>query len=141
MSRSLKLTFEAPAIGLFEGRSCYRMRVVASEGDGVPDEIFLWTKAPANPIGGKVRNRFQTICGPFELGIGPGAPDEPLPIGAPDEAEFPPEFRSDVMDILLPSTESYAEVKRQVIALVRELLLALDRLDTLAVEDVVTVVS
>lgn len=125
MTYRVKLTPSAPETVRFLGRNTLRMRIVASDAENMPNEIFLHQRIPVDLSAGETQDEFLAICSPFDLSA--------YPVGDPADGQSPAFFRKAEIDVLLPGIDTsnafLAEVVAQVSHLT-ELLQGLDRLET-----------
>jgi len=121
----IKLTPSSPEIVKFKGRDTFRLQVVASDGENLPNEIFGHQRTLIDANTSTTADEFCFICSPYDLSI--------YPANAPAAEQSPAFFRKDTIDILLPGVEKYEEVwgsiQTQVCALIT-LLESLDDLNT-----------
>ena len=121
--RHIKLTPYTPARTVFRNRDCYRVKVVASNENHMPKEIFGYQRTLLDPEQGTTCDEFSFICSPYDLTI--------YPKNSPDPAQFPQYFRKDTFDIYVPGIGEAAEVLADVEAQVCHLVSLLNKLDKL----------
>ncbi len=121
----IKLTIEEPTRAWFDSRCVFAVRITASEGQNMPNEIFLHQRTLVDPYTNKVQDEFLAISSAFELSTYPANAPQPQ-----ESYEFP-FFRKDTIFVYLPSvtkaTEFVTEVQNQVATLIK----VLDKLDEL----------
>lgn len=130
MQYAITLTFQTPEPVTFRGREVFRLVCTASGGTNMPNEIFGHQKALVDPTTGLQQDEFSFICSPYELSI--------FPANEPSVSQSPAFFRKAEIDILLPTVTMYTDTKAEITSQVDRLLTLLEALDTLQVEDVVT---
>ena len=119
----IKLTPSAPTPIKFEGRNVFRIQIVASDAENMPNEIFGHQQTLVDPDTLEKQDEFCFICSPFDLSTYPA--NEPAP------TQTPAFFRKDTIDILLPGVEIADEVIAEVNDQVAHLLVTLEKLDVL----------
>lgn len=101
----------------------FRIRITAKDNVLMPKHIFAHQKWLVNPYDGTEADEFCFIASPFDSTI--------YPIGQPDPNQFPPFFRKDQIDVLVPSTEDAETVWDTIHLHVCNLAEAYNRLDAL----------
>lgn len=123
MTYRIKLTPYTPSIVKLDGRDTFRVRIVASDGEGMPNEIFGHQRTLVNPDTLEYQDEFVFVCSAYDLSI--------YPAEEPSESQSPAFFRKDTIDILVPGVEMAAEVIAEVQAQVCHLVVLLEKLDEL----------
>jgi hypothetical protein len=123
MTHKIKLIVESPTRVAFKGRDSFRIRVTASSGVNMPEEIFGHQKTLVDPYTEETQDEFVFVCSPYDLSI--------YPANVPDEEQSPAFFRKSTVDILVPGIDMAEEVITSISEQVDELVKLLNRLDTL----------
>lgn len=111
----------------------YRMRVDASDGVGIDNEIFRYYEKPVNPITGVYPSVFHGVCTWVEM--------SDLPTDAPEADADPRAFRLTYFDIVVDTVDVAQEVWELVQAQVQALLDAIRRGEDLEAGDPVTLIG
>jgi hypothetical protein len=107
----------------------FRLRVEASAVDehgnptGADPNVFLYLRKPVNPYTGTADDIFQAICGPVDL--------SDYPIGEPDPEKAFPFLRLSYVELDLRATSVAEEIWGVIAREVNQLLVALQRMETL----------
>lgn len=113
----VKLTPYTPEVVVFRGKDTFRVKVVASNANDMPSEIFGHQRTPIDTATSTYQDEFVFVCTAYDLST--------YPTNAPDTSQDPPFFRKDTLDILVPNIETgnkvIEEVKDQVAVLVADL--------------------
>lgn len=125
MDYYIQLTVETPQAVKFFGRDVFRIRVTASGGVNLPNEIFLHKRTLVDPNTSYQADEFIAICGPWDLAT--------YPVDEPEPTQDPPFFRKAAFDILTPNVSSADETIVSVQKQVEFLLSTLKQLDKLEV--------
>jgi hypothetical protein len=135
MARAITLTRQAQSSGTSWGRLGFRFTVTASGGVNVENEIFRFLRRPVDPSDpdSTQEDVFSGICRPEEMSA--------LPINAPQTDADPAWLRLATLDLVFASETDAEATWTTIQADVRTLLLALDKMDVLSVESVVTVAT
>lgn len=123
MAYRIKLTPFTPELIKFLGRDTFRVKVVASDGEGLPNEVFLHQKTLVDPNTNSQQDEFVAVCSPYDLSI--------YPANTPAVDQSPAFFRKDTIDILVPGTEMAQDVINAVLEQVCHLITLLEKLDEL----------
>jgi len=123
MSCRIKLTFQSPEVAKFLGRNTLRLRVTASNGEEMPDEVFLHQRTLVDTDTDEWQDEFVAICSPYDL--------SDYPVDEPTTEQFPAYFRKATADIYLPGISVFSEVKEDIEAQIRFLVQLLDKLEEL----------
>ena len=122
--RGLSLVREEIAREFVKNRGdVFRLRITATDNVLMPKHIFAHEKNLVDPYDGTYGDMFCFIASPFDVTI--------YPAGEPDPNQFPPFFRKDQIDILVPSTEDADTVWKLIHEQVCNLVAAYNRLDAL----------
>ena len=124
MAYRIKLTPYTPSRVKLAGRDTFRLRIVASNGEDMPNEIFLHQRTLIDAVEETTRDEFVCIASAFDMSI--------YPINDPEETQSPAFFRKDTMDIYLPSVTVVDEVIDEVEAQVAALINVMRTLDELS---------
>lgn len=104
----------------------WRIRIVASDAENMPAEIFGHQNRLVDPHTGLTGREFCFVCSPEDLVV--------YPVGQPATLQTPPYYRLDTIDVVVASRQIglalWAQVETRVCALVE----ALNRKDRLAAE-------
>jgi hypothetical protein len=129
MARRLLLTRSVTPNVNHHFLGAYRLRVEASNAEGVEPYVFMYERMPINPYTEEILDEFFAVASPVDMSEWPaGEPDDTLPF---------PFFRSNVVEVDLRSAGRVDELWELIQEQVSRLLLALDALDTLEVDDTV----
>jgi len=109
----------------------FRLRVVASDGCGLENEIFRYYQQPAEEFSGDVKSVGSGVCTWPEM--------EDLPVGAPADEAIPQAFRLAEWDQIYGSAALADEVWDILQDHTQKLLNAIDRGQTLEVQESVTI--
>ena len=112
-------------------RNTTRLRVIASAGVNVPEEIFVHKESPLDPYTQETTEEFVHIAKIYDLNLYP----RNAPATAPNS---PPFYRKAIIDIQLPDNVEADEVLQKIYTQVQELLNELAALENLEEEDAVT---
>jgi hypothetical protein len=123
MSCRIKLTFQSPEVAKFLGRNTLRLRVTASDGEEMPDEVFLHQRTLVDADTDEWQDEFVAICSPYDL--------SDYPVDEPTTGQFPTYFRKATADIYLPGISVFSEVKEDIEAQIRFLVQLLNKLEEL----------
>lgn len=123
MAYRIKLTPSEPVRVILEGRDAFRVRIVASDGENMPNEIFLFQRTLVDALTERECDEFMCVCSAFDISI--------YPANEPSTTQSPAFFRKDTIDILLPSVTLVDEVIEAVEAQVGVLVQVLGQLDNL----------
>lgn len=129
MTYRIKLTTQSPEVTKFKFRDVFRIRIIASDSEDMPSEIFLYQKTLVNPQTGEDTDEFIAICSPFDLSI--------YPANEPNPTQDPPFFRKDTIDVLLPSVETVDTFVTSVQEQVCHLISLLKKLDDISTTSVI----
>lgn len=129
MSYHIKLTPYTPDVVRFKGRDTFRVKIVASDGHNMPNEIFGHKRTLVDSVTNTQQDEFCFVCSPYDLTI--------YPANEPDPEQSPQFFRKDTIDILVPGVEMAEEVILEVQAQVNALISLLKALDRLNAADVI----
>ncbi len=104
----------------------FRLRIEASDdlATGADPNVFLYRRNPPNPYDGTVVDNFFAVAGPLEMAD--------YPVGEPDATKTYPFFRLPFVEVDLPSTATATDFWNLIIREVDQLLITLDRLESLA---------
>lgn len=123
--RRIKLQFFSPLRVRLAGFDSFRVKVVASDGNLIPNEIFGFQRTLIAGDVPQTCDEFQFVCSAYDLSI--------YPVDEPDPEQSPQFFRKDTIDILVPGVgaadEAMADIEAQVCRLITTLNL-LDNLDS-----------
>ncbi len=124
-SRGLALTpfFQREFIAGTGGYDGFRIKIVASDGDEIPDAIFAYRMLPLQPGQAETIGFFSHVCSSVDL--------EQFPLGAPRVNATPPWFRLDFVDVVLRSRAEADEFYAAVVADVANLVESMDHEDKL----------
>lgn len=131
MARGIRITREDVEVADLDGLRVYRLRVTASDGDGLPNAIFLHQRVIpdiATPL--VTRDEFVAIASPVDLTV--------YPATNPTVGQDPPYFRKTSYDVLLRSTEEVEELWLTTQVAVESLYEASLRLDVLFDAETIT---
>lgn len=110
----IKLTTSTPEVTKFKGRDTFRVIVVASDAEEMPNEIFVHQRTLVDPYTNDTQDEFCFIASPYDLSI--------YPANEPSPTQSPAYFRKDTIDILVPgiliAEEVIAAVEEQVCHLI-----------------------
>lgn len=122
MGRHITLT---PEVSPYtdESQSTVRLRITATSGFGMPNEVFAYLERPLIAGAQATEGVFSHVCSPVDL--------EDFPINAPAANALPPWYRADRVDLLFRSRSQAEAAREAIFAGVENLILALDKLDTL----------
>lgn len=109
----IKLTPATPSVVKFKGRDTFRVQIVASDADNMPNEIFGHQRTLVDPHTNTYQDEFCFVCSPFDLST--------YPANEPDSEQSPQFFRKDTIDILVPGIEMAEQVIEEVTAQVQQL--------------------
>jgi hypothetical protein len=123
MTYRIKLTASTPSIVKFKGRDTFRVQIVASDAEDMPNEIFGHQRTLVDPDTNTYQDEFCFVCSPYDLSI--------YPANEPDPEQFPQFFRKATIDILVPGVEIAQEVIEEVQEQVCHLITLLNKLDEL----------
>lgn len=123
MAYRIKLTPYMPEIIKFKGVDSFRVRIVASDAEDMPAEIFGHQQTLLDPDTQTTVDEFCFVCSPYDLTA--------YPINTPAVDQSPAFFRKDTIDILVPGVEMAQEVITQVTEQVTHLIVLLNKLDEL----------
>lgn len=132
MARSITLTRAAQTTGTYYDLSGFRFTVTASAGSGISSAVFRFLRRPINPANyadGQV-DEFNGLCTVEEMAS--------LPLNNPEVDADPAFCRKASIDLIFATQEEAAETWAAIKADVLELLEALDRMDVLSAQEVVT---
>jgi hypothetical protein len=101
----------------------FRVKIVASQGVLIPDEIFLFQRDVLNPQTGAYSDHLVTVCSPEDLVT--------YPVNDPMINDLPPYFRMSVIDVLVGSREIAEAMWDAIDEQVDHLIAALNRKDRL----------
>lgn len=126
--RYLKLTrLQQERVTLPNKGNGFRVVIEASDGVGMPDEIFGFERTLIDPYNNQYSENFAFICGPWDLVT--------WPVDEPREEDQPAYFRKSVLDLVLPA-ETYAEQFWEELKLeLCNLIAALNAMDNLEEQD------
>lgn len=127
MTRRIKLTVQSPTRVKFRGEDTFRMVATASDGDGVPNEIFVHQRTLVNPLTRRECDEFISVASAYDLSI--------YPANEPDDSQSPAFFRKSTIDILVPSVSVFDQAKIDLETQVCHLVRVLNRLDVLSETD------
>jgi hypothetical protein len=99
----------------------YRLRMQASEADGLDLNVFLYLGLPLGIGETEQRAEFQGVCSPYDM--------SDIPAGEPAESADPPWVRHSAVDLLFRSLTDYTEGRSTLIGQLQTLLFVLDELD------------
>jgi hypothetical protein len=105
----------------------YRLRIDAIESDGIEERVFVWRRDPVNPYTSEVTNTFFTVASPVDM--------EEYPPEEPDPYKAYPFFRRSWVDLLFRSVSQAEEAWQLIVQEVNNLITALNKLDTIELED------
>ena len=124
MGRGITLNREAesilPVINRGDG---FRLKVTASDGVLMPNEVFLFQRDVLNPLTGTYADHLVAVCSPEDLVT--------YPITDPMVTDLPPFFRMAVIDVIVGSREIAEDAWSVLQEQVEGLVLALNRKDRL----------
>lgn len=125
MVHRIKLTPYTPETVRFRNRDAFRVKIVASDGDGLPNEIFGFQRTLVDANTEEQCDEFSFVCSPYDISA--------YPANEPDPDQSPQFFRKATVDILVPSLTVAQEVLEDIEAQVCRLVQLLDQLDDLRV--------
>lgn len=127
-TRGITLTRSAESIQAIPNRGDgFRIQIVASGGDMIPNEVFLFRQNLLDPITGLTGDEFCAVTSPEDLVT--------YPIGEPAVTASPPFFRKDTIDVIVGSRKVADDMWTAIKTRVCELVDALNRKDRLVVEE------
>lgn len=95
----------------------FRMKIEATEAEGLPLEIFGHQRVAVDPDDENVKDEFIFVCSPYDLTL--------YPANTPDSEQSPPYFRKAVVDVVLPAQttadEMWDAIKTEVCILIEAL--------------------
>lgn len=121
--RYIRLRRFVPTATVAVGREAFRMQIVASHGDEIPNEIFLHKRSLIDPYRSTYIDEFCAVASAFDFTI--------YPATAPNPTQSPPYFRKSVIDVYLPSLAVADQFWQDIQAEVANLINSLNKLDTL----------
>lgn len=77
MPYSIRITYDTPVQQMIGGIGVFRLRVTASEAEGVPPEVFLLKRVLANSVGPTYKEEFITVCTPRHIANHPANTPDP----------------------------------------------------------------
>lgn len=107
----------------YQGVDAVRVRIEASNGEGMPDKIFAYLLLPMKPAAGSREGAFSHVCSPVDLEEYPE--DDPIPGYRPEW------FRLNYVDVHLRSRAEAKQFIQDVVDDVNRLKNTLDVMDTL----------
>lgn len=131
MSRGIKLTPEFQENFIVNAFTGFRLRVTASEANGLSDSIFLYVARP--PVGAETES--QGVI----MGVCSAADMADWPDGAPEPNAVPAWYRRAVLDVVCPSRIDadllWARIQKEVEVLIE----SLNATDELAISEPVVI--
>lgn len=107
--------------------SAYRLKVVASDAEGLENRVFLFRRDAINPYTSEATDSFVAICSPVDM--------DHYPPAEPDPAKEYPFFRMDTVEVDFRSTATAEDVWSIIKKEVCILLEGLDRLEILNLKE------
>lgn len=107
--------------------SAYRLKIVASDAEGLDNRVFLFRRDSINPYTGVALDTFLTVCSAVDM--------EDYPPAEPNPEKLYPFFRSDTIELDLRSTSIAEDIWSLIKQEVCILLEAIDRLAVLKVKE------
>jgi hypothetical protein len=126
MTRRIKLTIATPEPDIFNGYEVFRVRIEASGGEDMPNEIFGHQRTLVDPQTGLEQDEFCFVTSAFDLST--------YPAHQPQTGQSPAYFRKSLIDVLMPNLLVANNFIAGVQAEVARLIYIMDHLDLLAVE-------
>lgn len=123
MTYRIKLTVSTPDIVLFKGRDTFRVHVVASDAEDMPNEVFGHQRTLVDPDTNTYQDEFCFVCSAYDLST--------YPANTPDSDQFPQFFRKDTVDILVPGIEIAQATIESIQEQVCHLIVLMNKLDDL----------
>jgi len=123
MAYRIKLTPFTPSFIKFRGRNVFRVKIVASDAEDMPNEIFGHQRTLVDPDTNEYQDEFCFVCSPFDLST--------YPANEPDPTQTPQFFRKDTIDIYVPGIEIAESTISSVQEQVCHLITLLGKLDEL----------
>ena len=122
----LRPEYSKPPLGADIGNA--RLRVVVTDADGIPSQIFVHQRYTILKADGIIQeNRFLCVAKPGDFNV--------FPIEAPSkEADTLPYFRLDCVDLVFNSPEELEETMADIVKEVTQLVESMKRLDALEVQ-------
>ena len=120
-NRRIKLTITTQTVYTGTSSQSYRLTVVASDGNLMPNEVFRYSRIPSGPGYPTPVDKYMGVCTPAELSS--------LPINDPDPAAEKPWFRKTSLDLTLPSPKDATTAVEEIVAALSQLKSALDFTD------------
>lgn len=130
MPRGITLTrYTSPNVTLLNRGDGVRLRITASDGLSMANEVFLLKRRILDAQTGAITNEFCAVASPEDLIA--------YPIDAPHITASPAYFLSDTVDVVVGSVTTADQIWQEVKTRVCKLVEALNRKDELSTEDVV----
>src|SRR5262249_612577 len=98
----IKITPYTPQVVRFRGEDTFRVRILASDANRMPNEIFGHQRSIIDYDTNATLDEFCFVCSPLDLVT--------YPAGSPNPDQFPAFFRKDTIDILVPGVTMAADV-------------------------------
>lgn len=127
MSRALKLVRYGVKNANVWYMKAFRIRIEATDAEDMSDRVFVYQREPVDPYTGNQLDLFCSVAGPVDMSEYP--PEEP-----PEDGSTP-FFRKNFIEVDVRSTSHADELWEIVKTEVCNLIDALDRLETLEVQD------
>jgi hypothetical protein len=124
--RAVKLKRYVPTVQQLSYYGAYRLKLEITDvsGDDLDVNLFLFQRTPATATDVVPRDYFAAIVSPSQLAT--------VPVGAPNEDIAWPYFRSNEVELDCVSSQQADDFYGVVMEEITTLILALNRLDTLA---------
>jgi hypothetical protein len=130
MARGITLNRYAQSRQYVENRGeGFRLRVTATDGEGVPEEIFLHEATLINPYTGAYGEQFVCVCSAVDITL--------YPANVADVTQWPSFYRRAYFDIIVPSQDIADDTWTAVQAEVSVLIAALNKMEYLAESEAV----
>lgn len=123
MARRVHLVKTASTLVNVTWAGALRVRIEATEAEGLEKEVFVFRRNPLNPYTSDQLDEFMTVASPVDM--------SEYPIGEPDVDKAYPFFRKSVVELDFRSTLLADEAWMLIVEEVRVLTEALDRLEDL----------
>lgn len=131
-TRGITLSRQAQSRPFVSGRGeGYRLKITASDAEGMPNEIFMHEQTLQDPYSQLVFENFVCVASVPDITI--------YPVGAPNATQWPPFFRKDSIDIIVFNQDLAEETWRIIQAEVTVLVESLNKLELMAPPEVVRI--
>jgi len=130
---SITLTPYFEADYVINGNVGFRLRIEASAGEGIDDEIFRYFRKPINQVTGVSDSVLSGVCSWPDL--------LELPITEPEPDTSPPGFRLSYMDVVVDSESMATDIWELIQTQVQELVQTVKDGENLEAQPPVTIIS